>query len=258
MYKVSTHSRPKAAGACRVPDARLSLCFNTQPPEGGWSSVKCRLSRGFCFNTQPPEGGWRRPYICSHAGFRFNTQPPEGGWAFVLAHYASRELFQHTAARRRLGRAYRRLPVGLQFQHTAARRRLVNNPLGISAVTKFQHTAARRRLGNYKIAKQLGGLVSTHSRPKAAGPSALLVGHICNGFNTQPPEGGWGRWVKDGLMGFCFNTQPPEGGWIFRRQQDCHCLWFQHTAARRRLEAYQKLIDDLQNVSTHSRPKAAG
>ena len=31
---------------------------------------------------------------------------------------------------------------------------------------------------------------------------------------------------------------------------------FQHTAARRRL-AYQKLIDDLQNVSTHSRPKAA-
>ena len=33
------------------------------------------------------------------------------------------------------------------------------------------------------------------------------------GFNTQPPEGGWAipqrQWV--GLSGF--NTQPPEGGW---------------------------------------------
>ena len=33
--------------------------------------------------------------------------------------------------------------------------------------------------------------VSTHSRPKAAGPFsfALVRGNPC--FNTQPPEGGW-------------------------------------------------------------------
>ena len=33
------------------------------------------------------------------------------------------------------------------------------------------------------------------------------------GFNTQPPEGGWMR-LRLNLMALsCFNTQPPEGGW---------------------------------------------
>ena len=37
---------------------------------------------------------------------------------------------------------------------------------------------------------------------------------VFDGFNTQPPEGGWLftwrviKWV------ICFNTQPPEGGWF--------------------------------------------
>ena len=56
------------------------------------------------------------------------------------------------------------------------------------------------------------------------------------GFNTQPPEGGWGivltphprlsvsthshpkvagpTKTANGWMICCFNTQPPEGGWI--------------------------------------------
>ena len=33
--------------------------------------------------------------------------------------------------------------------------------------------------------------VSTHSRPKAAGPAPPTRCTITNGFNTQPPEGGW-------------------------------------------------------------------
>ena len=32
--------------------------FNTQPPEGGWSSSTIILYPTGCFNTQPPEGGW--------------------------------------------------------------------------------------------------------------------------------------------------------------------------------------------------------
>ena len=60
-----------------------SVCFNTQPPEGGWLSdffQRCTLR---CFNTQPPEGGWLEiatPKIDSN---RFNTQPPEGGWFLI-------------------------------------------------------------------------------------------------------------------------------------------------------------------------------
>ncbi len=56
-------------------------------------------------------------------------------------------------------------------------------------------------------------VVSTHSRPKAAGGCsyALFLGLLC--FNTQPPEGGWAWrcYPYPPLDGF--NTQPPEGGW---------------------------------------------
>ena len=36
---VSTHSRPKAAGHQHQPDRQARICFNTQPPEGGWACV---------------------------------------------------------------------------------------------------------------------------------------------------------------------------------------------------------------------------
>ena len=34
-----------------------------------------------------------------------------------------------------------------------------------------------------------------------------------NGFNTQPPEGGWNPHPKIKRFRQGFNTQPPEGGW---------------------------------------------
>nr|DAQ97071.1 MAG TPA: hypothetical protein [Herelleviridae sp.] len=36
-------------------------------------------------------------------------------------------------------------------------------------ILKFQHTAARRRLESLPFNERIGELVSTHSRPKAAG-----------------------------------------------------------------------------------------
>ena len=33
-------------------------------------------------------------------------------------------------------------------------------------------------------------------------------------FNTQPPEGGWGRQTQTNTQPAGFNTQPPEGGWL--------------------------------------------
>ena len=56
--------------------------------------------------------------------------------------------------------------------------------------------------------------VSTHSRPKAAG--------VVPSFRQS--------------TNFCFNTQPPEGGWHDHRPNFTVNLWFQHTAARRRLD----------------------
>ena len=84
---------------------------------------------------------------------------------------------------------------GVGFVSTHSRLKAAGRKLGFAAHTVF---------------------VSTHSRLKAAGlrdKIALIDG---NGFNTQPPEGGWlllrpllhPRWP-------CFNTQPPEGGWLW-------------------------------------------
>ena len=80
-FCVSTHSRPKAAGsACRF--AMLSVvCFNTQPPEGGWFRTVQKSVIPFCFNTQPPEGGWKKIKKMTKKMTSFNTQPPEGGWS---------------------------------------------------------------------------------------------------------------------------------------------------------------------------------
>ena len=77
-------------------------------------------------------------------------------------------------------------------------------------------------------------------------------------FNTQPPEGGWRNIGIGGNAGRGFNTQPPEGGWFVK-----NFFWpleemFQHTAARRRLGRYEINTEEEFEVSTHSRPKAAG
>ena len=57
-------------------------------------------------------------------------------------------------------------------------------------------------------------LVSTHSRPKAAGCTGRCnLDYLCS-FNTQPPEGGWAFATITVFAAVCFNTQPPEGGWV--------------------------------------------
>ena len=105
LKPVSTHSRPKAAGCTYNYEKVPQKGFNTQPPEGGWRMPASSLWRARCFNTQPPEGGW------------------------VLMHWDSLSL------------------------------------------SLFQHTAARRRLGNTRRISWIAKIVSTHSRPKAAGNS---------------------------------------------------------------------------------------
>ena len=82
----------------------------------------------------------------------FNSQPPEGGWFGVVAAFLRQALFQLTAARRRLALL----------------------PEGATEAQVFQLTAARRRLVEYHADHVLTENVSTHSRPKAAGPVRVL------------------------------------------------------------------------------------
>ena len=122
--------------------------------------------------------------------------------------------FQHTAARRRLGRPLSSAHILVEFQHTAARRRLdafvaeagadfavsthsrpkaAGEPGELPAGLTIVSTHSRpKAAGQYVAVNDNRTRVSTHSRPKAAGVGRQWVAFGYDSFNTQPPEGGWG------------------------------------------------------------------
>ena len=168
--RVSTHSRPKAAGDGQHQKRHIHHCFNTQPPEGGWDRQSRPNQHARSFNTQPPEGGWlrRAKAVTGFTPFQHTAARRRLGMSeqtLVNAIMA----FQHTAARRRLAKRKPKSATNTAFQHTAARRRLEKSKPCAICMPQFQHTAARRRLAGSKITLKLGYKVSTHSRPKAAG-----------------------------------------------------------------------------------------
>ncbi|MGN6787874.1 hypothetical protein ACTHUF_11385, partial [Neisseria sp. P0024.S006] len=55
-------------------------CFNTQPPEGGWSSSLPTEMPSDCFTKQPPEGGWnRRLFYCYLIPVSTHSRPKAAG-----------------------------------------------------------------------------------------------------------------------------------------------------------------------------------
>ena len=121
----------------------------------------------------------------------FNTQPPEGGWSRKKTNPPKLNLFQHTAARRRLENFFKQLAI-LNNVSTHSR------PKAAGVVCKSSY--AWRRVSTHSRPKAAGRggcrppsdvCVSTHSRPKAAGPQTMIFILKKQGFNTQPPEGGW-------------------------------------------------------------------
>ena len=160
---VSTHSRPKAAGfpaACTLPcrrfqhtAARRRLQFRGQP----------RLLLPVSTHSRPKAAV--RPWLSARVPARF----------------------QHTAARRRLlfllRQGFQAACFNTQPPEGGWHSRRINR-----ADFPFQHTAARRRLAQ-SLPNFGSWVVSTHSRPKAAGHCRRHRDRAGR-FNTQPPEGG--------------------------------------------------------------------
>ena len=77
-------------------------------------------------------------------------------------------MFQHTAARRRLDTKWLKLLEYIEFQHTAARRRLA-----IPRTLRVEYTSFNTQPpeGGWElvVVRTVTTIVSTHSRPKAAG-----------------------------------------------------------------------------------------
>ena len=146
-------------------------------------------------------------------------------------------MFQHTAARRRLGPNIRH-PTSPPpcFNTQPPEGGWYGLVLPVDHDIWFQHTAARRRLDFRRWVRQHNKFVSTHSRPKAAGLISLIIVYpVRVSTHSRPKAAG------------AHISSLPKG----------HAM-FQHTAARRRLGCSTYLISIPFLVSTHSRPKAAG
>ena len=122
---------------------------------------------------------------------------------------------------------------------------------------RFQHTAARRRLGWCESGDSLCLRVSTHSRPKAAG-AIITICRASSGFQHTAARRRLGQ-----FWGGAFPICEFQHTAARRRLASAtFATWqgsrFQHTAARRRLVSRHRREPALTNVSTHSRPKAAG
>ena len=134
----------------------------------GWKAGL--YTRHICFNSQPPGGGWKLAELCGqylHKGF--NSQPPGGGWLPPWLNRLALVQFQLTAARRRLDQVRLAVQVKSLFQLTAARRRLAGAASsGVASRTVSTHSRPEAAGGSGVITP--GPLfVSTHSRPEAAG-----------------------------------------------------------------------------------------
>ena len=130
---VSTHSRPKAAASILYDKPRFKVVSTHSRPK---AAARVNIYRDVCL-------------VC------FNTQPPEGGCHGRSGDDNKNDLFQHTAARRRLPATHLTAYNKVQFQHTAARRRLQKHCKKSIESSWFQHTAARRRLLFYKVTKNI-------------------------------------------------------------------------------------------------------
>ena len=148
----------------------IHKCFNTQPPEGGWIvvAVGTVLAVTVSTHSRPKAAGARQP-AQSGSDRSFNTQPPEGGWELVEETGLKRKMFQHTAARRRLGTASAFSAALTVSTHSRPKAAGMNRAMSSCCSVGFQHTAARRRLESLIVLNRSKVIVSTHSRPKAAG-----------------------------------------------------------------------------------------
>ena len=169
MFKVSTHSRPKAAGLTNGVSLGVSRVSTHSRPKaaGTYSRITCEKSLKFQHTAarrrlvvvkawqyfvgnvsthSRPKAAGEALYWGVEAAIRFNTQPPEGGWRLAVRLHSCCDCFNTQPPEGGWNRPSFATPTKIEFQHTAARRRLASTFSVLITFIKFQHTAARRRL----------------------------------------------------------------------------------------------------------------
>ena len=192
--------------------AKNSLCFNTQPPEGGWQpQFPFSNSAAVSTHSRPKAAGKHHEHQYRPLA-SFNTQPPEGGWHIQDYILIYNQTFQHTAARRRLdGYLIPNIEQALVSTHSRPK-----------AAGDFVHL-------NIRIC-----MVSTHSRPKAAGLSAESC-HTHWTVSTHSRPKAAGHTARTYMPRFCVSTHSRPKAAGKTASVSILLIMFQHTAARRRL-----------------------
>ena len=196
--RVSTHSRPKAAGITLI----------TGVPGSGVST-----------HSRPKAAGKLFGLLSETLPVSTHSRPKAAGYAAA------------TAA----------IPI-TKFQHTAARRRLGRNVCQVDKLTCVSTHSRPKAAGKKLLQAVRLRFVSTHSRPKAAGSPERLPWGIFVRFNTQPPEGGWNSGAKPTTDFSLFQHTAARRRLVFRIPDLKQQFPFQHTAARRRLVKVRHLV----------------
>ena len=143
---VSTHSRPKAAGASPLRVVISTSRFNSQPPEGGWP-VWLELGSDFDVSTHSRPKAAGITIIFSGILFNVSTHSRPKAAGKFEQRYIVQDLVSTHSRPKAAGMAYAiTLHLYSRFQLTAARRRLAPNNPTQGTNNMFQLTAARRRL----------------------------------------------------------------------------------------------------------------
>ena len=100
------------------------------------------------------------------------------------------------------------------FQLTAARRRLELNLLTVLPLVLVSTHSRPKAAGDFRVAARRRHMVSTHSRPKAAGPANGLLFTALKSFQLTAARRQLETYLVPNLpLELRFNSQPPEGSW---------------------------------------------
>ena len=258
LTKVSTHSRPKAAGSLCT-SSLACIMFQHTAARRRLAHDKRNLLVGHHVSThsRPKAAGPDTALSAPYTPVSTHSRPKAAGDKKAFGVYKSAEVSTHSRPKA-AGYLYLRYTITVEFQHTAARRRL--EAVGRHLPLLEQRFNTQPPEGGWAFATMtVFAAVCFNTQPPEGGwavnrlfcpftacfntqpPEGGWFCLLCNrgglgGFNTQPPEGGWQRppIIIKSMRGF--NTQPPEGGWPFSTNSRHLDLLFQHTAARRRLD----------------------
>ena len=233
---VSTHSRPKAAGSSSLFAKASSDCFNTQPPEGGWHCCNSKNRADIRFQHTAARRRLGSGEAAAHQFGMFQHTAARRRLAGHCCYPHPHNLFQHTAARRRLGLKTRMFagcrsfntqpPEGGWFGLFNFARALMSfntqPPEGGWLRSKIAMIWAisfntQPPEGGWEVVRPyaVAFLVSTHSRPKAAGLPKTVVNDVQTVSTHSRPKAAGPDAAELSAFGFVSTHSRPKAAGFF-------------------------------------------